>query len=48
MMKILPMERSWGTMEPGGVERMMKRSPEVNRSDLVKSKSKNFKILGEP
>jgi len=48
MMKMLPVERSWRTMEPSGVERMMKRSPEVSRSDLEKSRSKNFKILGEP
>jgi hypothetical protein len=48
MMKPLHVDRSWRTMEPGGVKRMMERPPEVSKFDLKKNKSKNFKILGDP
>jgi hypothetical protein len=51
MMKQLPVDRSWRTIETAGVEHMMERPPVVSRSDLKKKKknrSKNFKISGEP
>jgi len=52
MMKQLPVDRGWRTIETAGVEHMMERPPVVSRSDLKKKKkknrSKNFKISGEP
>jgi len=36
MMKPLHVDRSWRTMEPGGVKRMMERPPEVSKFDLKK------------
>jgi len=40
MMKQLPVDRSWRTIETAGVEHMMERPPVVSRSDLKKKKKK--------
>jgi hypothetical protein len=38
MMKQLPVDRSWRTIETAGVEHVMERPPVVSRSDLKKKK----------
>jgi hypothetical protein len=48
MMKPLPVDRSWRTKEPSGVEIWIKRPLEVSRYELEKLRSKNFKIPREP
>jgi len=45
MMKPLPVDQIWRTMEPSGVKVWMERPPEVSISELEKLRTKNFKII---
>jgi hypothetical protein len=43
MMKQLPVDRSWRTIETAGVEHVMERPPVVSRSDLKKKKKTDLR-----